>query len=160
MEVRHVHMSDPLVAPLLADLVREYVDRYGDLYEDLRNYPAEKFAPPDGDFVLLVEDGQAVAGGAFQRHSEDTAEFKRIWTHKDHRRRGLAARVLAELERAAGRRGYTRVYLATGHRQPEAKGLYLANGYTALFDVDAEPKRGPQPFEKRISRSVDAGSRR
>jgi GNAT superfamily N-acetyltransferase len=142
-------MSDPLVEPLLEDLVREYTDRYGRLHEDLFTYPASRFAPPDGAFILLVEDGEPVAGGAFQRYTEDTAELKRIWTHQAHRRRGLAALVLTELEREAERRGYARIYLTTGWRQPEAKGLYLANGYTPLFDVDAEPvELTPLPFEK------------
>ncbi|MET0135134.1 MAG: GNAT family N-acetyltransferase [Kibdelosporangium sp.] len=156
LEVRHVPMRDPLVRPLLEDLVREYVGRYGGLHESLWEYPAERFAPPDGDFVLIVENGAAVAGGAFQRYSEDTAELKRIWTHREHRRRGLAARVLVELEQEAARRGYTRIHLTTGPRQPEATGLYLANGYTALFDVTADPLQiGPLPFEKHINRSVD-----
>jgi GNAT superfamily N-acetyltransferase len=149
LEVRHVHQGDPLVAPLLEDLVQEYTGRYGRLHEDLWTYPADRFAPPDGAFILLVEDGIAVAGGAFQRYSDDTAEFKRIWTHKDHRRQGLAARVLVELEKEAAGRGYARIYLTTGPRQPEAAGLYLANGYTPLFDVDADPRTiGPLPFER------------
>jgi GNAT superfamily N-acetyltransferase len=150
-EVRHVRMSDPHVLALLQDLEREYVERYGYLYESLVSYPAERFAPPDGTFILLFEDSKAVAGGAFQRHSPDTAEIKRMWTHRDHRRRGLAARVLTELEKEAAGRGYTRVYLATGPLQPEATGLYMARGYTPLFDVDNPPTSGPVPFEKDLT---------
>jgi len=151
LEVRHVYQSDPLVAPLLEDLTREYTGRYGRLHEDLFTYPASRFAPPDGAFILLVENGEAIAGGAFQKYGDDTAELKRIWTHTDHRRRGLAAKVVAELEKEATARGYTRIHLTTGPRQPEAKGLYLAAGYTPLFDVDADPLAiGPLPFEKAL----------
>jgi predicted GNAT superfamily acetyltransferase len=57
-----------------------------------------------------------------------------MWTAAAHRRRGLARRVLAELEDRAAARGYTRMYLTTGPRQPEAKALYLAAGWTPLFD--------------------------
>nr|CTQ96305.1 Acetyltransferase [Kibdelosporangium sp. MJ126-NF4] len=141
-------MSDPLVEPLIEDLVREYTGRYGRLHEDLKTYPASRFAPPHGAFVLLVENDEAVAGGAFQRYSDDTAELKRIWTHTAHRRRGLAAAVVAELEREALRRGYARIFLTTGPRQPEAKGLYLALGYQPLFDVDNPPTAQPLPFQK------------
>lgn len=36
--------------------------------------------------------------------------------------------------------------------QPEAKELYLALGYTALFDVAADPLTiGPLPFEKDLT---------
>lgn len=150
LEVRHVAMSDPLVLPLLEDLVREYTSRYGFLYEDLLSYPEARFAPPDGAFILLIEDGQAIAGGAFQRYGPDTAEVKRVWTHRDHRRRGLAARVMAELEKEAAGRGYGRIYLMTGPNQPEAVGMYRAGGYTPLFDVANPPTSGPLPFEKTL----------
>ncbi|MFC0113175.1 GNAT family N-acetyltransferase [Kibdelosporangium aridum] len=153
LEIRHVRMSDPHVLSLLQDLEREYTTRYGFLYESLVSYPAERFAPPDGAFMLLYEDGHAIAGGAFQRHSGNTAEIKRMWTHREHRRRGLAARVLAELEREAAGRGYTRLRLDTGPRQPEATGLYLANGYKPLFDLANPPSSGPLPFEKELASS-------
>ena len=44
--------------------------------------------------------------------------------------------MLVELEAQAARQGYSRIYLTTGFRQPEAVGLYLNYGYTALFDHD------------------------
>jgi GNAT superfamily N-acetyltransferase len=151
LEVRHVHQSDALVVPLLEDLTREYTGRYGRLHEDLFTYPASRFAPPDGAFILLVESGVAIAGGAFQKHDHNTAELKRIWTHSAHRRRGLAAKVVQELEKEAAARGYARIRLTTGPRQPEARALYLAAGYTPLFDVDADPLTiGPLPFEKAL----------
>jgi hypothetical protein len=48
--------------------------------------------------------------------------------------------VLAELEALAVRRGYARLYLTTGPRQPEAKHLYLTTGYEPQFDLDADPE--------------------
>ena len=139
LQVVRVHPDDPLAAPLFAELAVEYDTRYGDLFggasEELTRYPAEAFQPPDGEFLLLVEDGVAVAGGAFRRHVDpDTAEVKRMWTAASHRRRGLARRVLAELESRAAARAYRRMYLTTGPRQPEARDLYLAAGWTPLFD--------------------------
>ena len=137
--VVRVHPHDELAAPLFTELAREYDCRYGDLFggaaHELTRFPAEEFLAPDGGFLLLLEDGVAVAGGAFRRHADaGTAEVKRMWTAAAHRRRGLARRVLAELEADAARRGYTRMYLTTGPRQPEAKALYLAAGWTPLFD--------------------------
>ncbi len=156
LEVRYVHQSDPLVRPLLDELAREYADRYERLREtiadDLSRYPAEEFAGADGALVLLLSDGVPVAGGAFRRYDGTTAELKRIWTRSDQRRRGLGRRVLEELEREIAARGYTRVYLTTGPRQPEARALYLSAGYAPLFDVAADPEElgGPLPFEKRL----------
>ena len=139
LEVVRVHPHDALAARLFAELQVEYDTRYGDVFggaaEELARYPAEDFLPPGGELVLLVEDGSPVAGGAFRRHADPgTAEVKRMWTSAAHRRRGLARRVLTELEQRAAGRGYTRMYLTTGPRQPEAKALYLAAGWTPLFD--------------------------
>ncbi|MFI8964169.1 GNAT family N-acetyltransferase [Streptomyces sp. NPDC053493] len=146
--------TDPLANPLLDELTHEYTTRYG-ASEDLRSYPAEEFLPPRGTFLLLLEQGRPVAGGAYRRYDEHTAELKRIWTHSEHRRRGLARRVLDELERDAAARGYSRIFLTTGPRQPEAKGLYLATGYRPLFDVTADPESiGPLPFEKHLDLEI------
>ncbi|MEE4590784.1 GNAT family N-acetyltransferase [Streptomyces sp. DSM 41524] len=150
LTVVRVTVDDPRVEPLLRELAHEYATRYGRAADgELNRYPAEEFAAPHGELLLLLEGGEPVAGGAYRRYDERTAELKRIWTHSGHRRRGLARRVVAELERSAAERGYRRIHLTTGPRQPEARGLYLATGYTPLFDVSADPETiGPLPFEK------------
>jgi len=67
------------------------------------------------------------------------------------RRQGLARTIVDELERQAARQGYSRLYLTTGFRQPEAVALYLSAGYTALFDTSVDPEiYGSLPFEKDI----------
>ncbi|MFC2250532.1 GNAT family N-acetyltransferase [Labrys portucalensis] len=148
---------DEQARPLIEALTFEYQSRYGNYWgepgsAEMSRYPAELFAPPHGNFVLLLRDGVAIAGGAFKRYDERTAEFKRVWTHVDLRRQGLARKVLAELEAQAARQGYSRIYLTTGFRQPEAAGLYLSTGYTALFDVTKDPETyGSLPFEKNIA---------
>ncbi|WP_030919437.1 GNAT family N-acetyltransferase [Streptosporangium amethystogenes] len=151
VEMHHVAVRDPRVRPLLEDLHAEYNSRYGP-NEEINRYPDERFTPEQGGaFLILTEDGQTVAGGAFFRRDEETAELKRIWTHPGHRRRGLGVAVVRELEREAARQGYRRIHLTTGPRQPEAAGLYLATGYTPLYDRGADPETiGPHPFEKTI----------
>jgi GNAT superfamily N-acetyltransferase len=151
-----VRQDDPRAAPLLDELGVEYRSRYGALlpeeYLDLRAHPAAEFEPPSGALILAVIDGVAVAGGAFRRFDAATAEFKRIWTSSAHRRLGYGRRVIAELERIASERGYTYVYLTTGPRQPEAVALYLAAGYTALYDRSLDPAEvGVHAFEKQLS---------
>jgi GNAT superfamily N-acetyltransferase len=159
LEVVTVHPDDPLAAPLFADLAAEYDSRYGDLFGgahvELTRYPAAEFLPPDGEMLLLLADGTPVAGGAFRRHSDDgTAEVKRMWTAATHRRQGLARRVLAELEARAAARGYTRMFLTTGARQPEAKALYLAAGWTPLFDPAV-----PRPTDLAVLRALPVPDR-
>ncbi|KPH05581.1 acetyltransferase [Rhizobium acidisoli] len=149
---------DPRAKPLIDELIHEYDSRYGTYFNaegaaaELNRYPPEAFAPPYGNFLLLIRNGETIGGGAFKHYDERTAEFKRIWTRSDLRRQGLARKVLVELEIQAARQGYTRIYLTTGFRQPEAVGLYLNDGYTALFDTLADPEIYKSlPFEKDIS---------
>jgi ribosomal protein S18 acetylase RimI-like enzyme len=155
LPARWVDYADPLVVPMLRELDREYDARYGHSLGDLDEEAArerERFGPPDGGVVLLLEDGTPVAGGAFRRWDDDgTAELKRVWTDSAHRRRGLARRVLDELEAEIARRGYRRIFLTTGPRQPEAQGLYLAAGYRPLYDRSRPAEEiGPHPFEKTV----------
>ena len=155
--------ADPLARPLIDELSHEYESRYGEFYDreggqrEMEKYPPELFTPEHGgSFVLLLRGGRAIGGGAFKRHSDaHTAELKRVWTHSAHRRQGLAAKVLRELEAQALRQGYARLYLTTGFRQPEAVGLYLGHGYTALFDTSLPHETYRHlPFEKTL-RAVD-----
>lgn len=159
MSERFVYTTplDPLARPLVEELSHEYETRYGDFYEreggprEMEKYPAELFSPPEGgNFVLLLRNGEAIGGGAFKRHPDPgTAELKRVWAHSALRRQGLARRVVQELEAQALRQGYTRIFLTTGFRQPEAVALYLGQGYSALFDPSApEGTYRSLPFEK------------
>jgi polar amino acid transport system permease protein len=142
----YVSPDDAIAEPLLRELEQEYDSRYGEFFgekasAEIRRYPAVAFsAEQGGAFVLLLRDGVPIAGGAYKKFDEGTAELKRIWTSSAHRRQGLARRVVAELEQEAVRRGYTRAYLTTGPRQPEAKHLYFQTGYTPLFDTTLDPE--------------------
>ncbi|MFD1197977.1 GNAT family N-acetyltransferase [Brucella gallinifaecis] len=163
-EFLYTSVLDSRAVPLIEALTIEYDTRYGNYFSDegaaaeMNKYPPEAFAPPHGNFLLLLRDGQTIGGGAFMRYDDETAEFKRIWTHADLRRQGLAKKVLQELEAQARLQGYKRVYLTTGFRQPEAKELYLRNGYTALFDLAADPEiYGTLPFEKHIANIPECG---
>ncbi|OZC97151.1 GNAT family N-acetyltransferase [Rhodococcus sp. 06-235-1A] len=150
-----IGQDDPLATPLLQELALEYASRYGrspgEQYQELKSYPGHEFEPPGGVLLVALYDGVPVAGGAYRQYAEDTAELKRIWTAQSQRGRGFGKRVVAELERSARERGYSRVYLTTGWNQPEAVALYLAAGYTPLYDRSLPSKTvGSHPFEKSL----------
>jgi GNAT superfamily N-acetyltransferase len=151
-----VDQGDPLAEPLLAELALEYASRYRAPVQAvaswLRTYPVEEFAAPGGAMLIGVRDGQPVTGGAFRRFDSQTAELKRIWTDSRHRRQGYARALLVELEAEIAARGYRRVYLTTGDRQPEAEELYLATGYRRLDEpLPAEGEVYPLAFVKTLT---------
>jgi GNAT superfamily N-acetyltransferase len=129
--MRRVRLNDAEVAPLLDDLTAEYATRYGENVEMTRA-STDEFDPPSGLFIVFMDGPVTVAGGGFRRHDTSTCEVKRMWTHPEYRRRGLAARVLTTLEDAACEAGYTRLILETGPRQPEAEAMYAARGYDRI----------------------------
>jgi ribosomal protein S18 acetylase RimI-like enzyme len=135
----------PVAQPLLTELAVEYAQRYGGASQTYLDWmgsgPADEFSPPDGGMLIGLLDGRSVTGGAFCRFDAHTAELKRIWTHREHRRRGYASALLAELESQIAARGYRKIYLVTGDRQPEAEELYRTLGYTRL--PGPLPSRGP-----------------
>ncbi len=154
----YTNIHDPRAKVLNDSLLHEYDSRYGTFFDpggaivEMQRYPASDFAAPTGNFVLLIRDEETIGGGAFKFYDENTAELKRIWTSENHRRQGLAAKVLRELELQAARQGYTRLYLTTGCRQPEAVALYLKNGYINQFDLDGDLEAIKKlPFIKDIS---------
>jgi GNAT superfamily N-acetyltransferase len=138
-------LNDPLAQPLLNELADEYAHRYGGerqrYAEWLISGPDGEFSHPRGGMLIGLLGGQTVTGGAFCRYDDDTAELKRVWTHRDHRRRGHARALLAALESEIVICGYKRVYLITGDRQPEAVELYATSEYVRL--AEPLPARGP-----------------
>src|SRR4051812_999258 len=93
-QVLEVGPDDPLLEPLIVGLMVEYRGRYPEWRQsaELDRFPTTDWDPPDGTFLVIVEDGETVAGGAFRRADATTAELKRMWTSSAHRRRGLARR--------------------------------------------------------------------
>jgi GNAT superfamily N-acetyltransferase len=138
--------GDALAQPLLAELAVEYAERYGgtpDAHLSWLPVPADELAAPDGGLLIGVLEGVPVTGGAFRRFDTDTAELKRIWTDRAHRRCGYARALLVALEAETAARGYRRLYLITGNRQPEAEALYDATGWTRVAPAEPVPNWGP-----------------
>ena len=82
--------------------------------------------------IVAYENGKPMGCGAVKEYDPDTAEIKRMYTPPDSRGKGIASKVLAELEIWASELSYTKCILETGKRQPEAIGLYKKNGYKSI----------------------------
>lgn len=138
MEIRRTRYDAP-DAVRLNDLVQaEYVARYGD--GDLTLMDAAHFEPPQGLYLLVYDaGGTPVASGGWRAQDaspegfgDGDAEIKRMFVVPDARGRGLARRLLAELEASAASAGRTRMVLETGLKQPEAIALYESSGYAPV----------------------------
>jgi ribosomal protein S18 acetylase RimI-like enzyme len=120
-------LDSPEALAFVDAIQRFYVEVYGD--EDDDSTDPHEFAPPRGMFVIGYLDDQPVACGGWRTHDDQTVEIKRMWVAPEARRRGVARRLLAELERTASVSGHRRVVLTTGEPQQAAIAFYTANGY-------------------------------
>jgi GNAT superfamily N-acetyltransferase len=119
--------DDPDVIRLVAAVQAEYVQRYGG--PDAAVVEPGEFEPPNGLFLVGLFDGEPAVTGGWRWIDDGVAEIKRMYVLAGARRRGLARRILAELEASALAAGAYRVVLNTGRQQPEAIALYESSGY-------------------------------
>ena len=82
--------------------------------------------------VVLLENNKPVACGAIKEFNKEVMEIKRMYTIPESRGRGMASKVLQELEIWADELEYKKCVLETGKRQPEAIALYKKNGYDII----------------------------
>ncbi len=82
--------------------------------------------------VVAYDNEQVVGCGAIKNYDPDTMEIKRMYTAPGHRGKGIATRILTELENWAGESGFQRCILETGINQPEAIELYTKTGYVRV----------------------------
>jgi ribosomal protein S18 acetylase RimI-like enzyme len=122
--------ADPDVQRMVDEVQAEYVVRYGG--PDAAAVDPAEFEPPGGLFLVGLLDGVPVAMGGWRRLDSTSAEIKRMYVSIAARRRGIARRILGELERSAARAGITDLVLNTGPEQPEAIAMYERAGYQAV----------------------------
>lgn len=82
--------------------------------------------------VLAYEGDTALGCGAIKEFDSGTMEVKRMYVRPEGRQKGIATRILAELEQWAKEMSYDRTILETGSRQTEAVELYNRRGYTRI----------------------------
>ena len=82
--------------------------------------------------VVAYENGKPVSCGAIKEYSNDTMEIKRMYTLPESRGRGIAVKVLSDLENWTKELSFKKCILETGKKQPEAIALYKKNGYKLI----------------------------
>lgn len=82
--------------------------------------------------ILAYENDKPIACGALREYSPTTMEVKRMYTLPENRGKGIATKILTELENWASELKYQKCILETGKRQPDAIWLYQKNGYKII----------------------------
>ncbi|OEJ98845.1 GNAT family N-acetyltransferase [Flavivirga aquatica] len=82
--------------------------------------------------VIAYLNEAPVACGAFKEFDNNTVEIKRMFTLPESRGKGLASKILLELEKWSNELSYNACILETGKRQTEAVAFYKKMSYTAI----------------------------
>ena len=84
-------------------------------------------------YVILAYENEIPVGcGAIKEYKTDTMEIKRMFVSPGSRNKGIASKILSELEEWTIELSYTKCILETGKRQSEAIGLYKKKGYKSI----------------------------
>ena len=97
----------------------------------------QAFEPPSGRFVVVRARDVTVGCGAIQTLEPGVGEIKRMWIDPAVRGRGLARRLLAELEARCRELGHRVVRLDTNASLTSAIALYERSGYVAIRRYNA-----------------------
>jgi len=82
--------------------------------------------------VVAYENDLPVGCGAFKESENGAVEIKRMYTLPEYRGKGIATRILTELEYWAAELSFEKCILETGKKQTEAVELYTKNGYKTI----------------------------
>lgn len=126
IRILKTNASDPDFKMLVALLDADLAERDGEehsFYDQFNKLNLIKYA------LVAYELELPIACGALKELEPKVMEVKRMYVSREKRGKGLATKVLSELEHWARDLGYQKCVLETGKRQPEAIALYTKNGY-------------------------------
>lgn len=83
-------------------------------------------------FFVAYADGEAIGCGGLRALDATHGEVKRMYVVPERRGSGVSTALLRHLEGEALRRGWSRLVLETGDRQPDAMRFYEREGYTRI----------------------------
>ena len=79
--------------------------------------------------VVVYYEGKPIGCGAFKEFNTASVEIKRMFTLPEYRGKGIAYKILSELEVWTKELSYKSCFLETGKRQIEAVQFYKKNSY-------------------------------
>ncbi len=111
-----------------------------DIEAEIAAGPPRDLEPPTGVLLLVTVDAKSAGLGGVRHLDTDVAEVKSMYLSPAHRGKGLARRLLAELEAIAREHGCRASRLDTSGYLSDAVRLYRGAGYREVPDYNANPK--------------------
>lgn len=91
--------------------------------------------------VIAYEGNVAIGCGALRLFNEESMEIKRFYVAEEYRRKGIASRILVELESWIKELGFKKAVLETGKKQEQAINFYKKNNYVIVPNLGENIKK-------------------
>lgn len=126
-------IQDELTGPEIKALLQQHRDNMAEISppESIHALDLEALRALDITFWTIWENDQLLGCGALKQLDSTHAEIKSMRTDPQHRRKGVAKKMLQHILAHAQQKGYTRLSLETGS-QPQfqpARDLYRTHGF-------------------------------
>lgn len=132
ISIRPERLDVPVVQQLIRALNAELDERYPEEGANHFRLDPNEVAPGRGVFLVAYAQGQGVGCGAMRLNEPGVAEIKRMYVTPAWRGRGVAMRLLSQLEEHARKLGARQLVLETGERQHESVALYKRAGFVEI----------------------------
>jgi len=129
MKIVRTTSDSPDFRELVVLLDNDLDSRYGVLQEHYNQF--NRIEANNTVVVAYLED-IPVGCGCFKKFDNDSVEIKRMFVKDDYRGKGIARKILTELEKWATEIGYKNTVLETGSKQFEAINFYTNFGYNRI----------------------------
>ena len=125
----------------IAEYFEELNRRADHRYDPTAGVSADRaeLVAPAGAFLVAYLDDKPVGCGAVKHPGGRAADIKRMWVDESARGRGIARRMLAELEARALAAGAEVAHLETNGALNEAIAMYRSSGYVEVEPFNDEP---------------------
>lgn len=124
------------------DVVSRYYGRQAtddEVDAALREAPSDDLTPPQGLFLVAQENGTVLGCAGLRFRPDRIGEVTRLFVVPAARGRGLASRLMSELETRARDHGLATLRLDTREDLVEARRLYARRGYREVAPFNDGP---------------------
>jgi ribosomal protein S18 acetylase RimI-like enzyme len=149
--------SDPRAIAALHAFMEDVVSSYQgrpateeDVREGLREFPSDDLQPPGGLFLVALRGEEVLGCGGLRFLAGGLGEVTRVHVVETERRRGLARRLMAEIERRAREHGVRELRLDTRPDLVAARALYERIGYREVPRFSDKNPYAGHWFAKRL----------
>lgn len=127
--LKRTDFSNPDFVEMVKQLDSDLAIRDGEdhtFYNQFNSISMIKYA------IVAYHENIPIGCGAIKTFNNTTMEVKRMYVSTDQRGKGIAGKILTELEVWTRELGFTKCILETGINQPEALSLYHKSGFVRI----------------------------